>query len=207
MTVNFHRFIKFVIALVYSAIIFSCTVDTLQKISANELIDQPVEEVIDLKLIYTYDGKLRNELNAKKTVKYQIKDTVLYIFPKGIHLKSYKDSILESDMVADSATLNDSDGLFFTAIGNVVARNILTKKMLKTDGPLYWNGKNKTIETNVYSEIYTETDTIYAKYGIFSDDSFKKTEMRGQSGVIFKEFKKQRADTVADNNADTKPIN
>ncbi|MDR1887236.1 MAG: LPS export ABC transporter periplasmic protein LptC, partial [Prevotellaceae bacterium] len=180
--------INFLVALVCSATLFSCTADTLQKISSGELADQPIEEIINVKLIYTSDGKLRNELTAKKTVKYQIGDTAVYIFPNGIHIISYKDSIPESDLVADSATLNDNRGLFFTAFGNVVARNLITKKELRTDGPLNWNEKNKTIETKVYTEIYSETDTIYAKYGIFSDDRFKEVEMRGHSGVVFKEF-------------------
>jgi lipopolysaccharide export system protein LptC len=184
------------VALICSATVFSCTTDTLQKISSGELDDQPIEEVINMKLIYTSDGKLRNELTAKKTVKYENGDTILYLFPEGIYINSYKDSIPESDLIADSATLNDCKGLFFTAIGNVVARNFVTKKKLVTDGPLYWDEKNKTIETNVYTEIYTETDTIYAKYGILSDDRFREVEMRGQSGVVFKNFKKQRADSI-----------
>lgn len=198
MTAGFHDriVIKFLIILVCSFIAFSCTGDTLEKISSGELADQPVEEIINVKLIYTSDGKLRNEVTAKKTVKYQNKDTVIYIFPQGIYINSYKDSIPESDLVADSATLNDNRGLFFTAIGNVVARNFITKKKLMTEGPLYWDEKNKTIETNVYTEIYSDADTIYAKYGIFSDDRFKEVEMRGQSGVVFKEFKKQHTDST-----------
>jgi lipopolysaccharide export system protein LptC len=191
MTENFHdnNLIKFLVALICSATIFSCKVDTLQKISSGELIDQPVEVVINAKMRYSSDGKLRNEMIAKKALKYQKEDTVLYIFPEGLYVVSYKDSIPESDLVADSATLNDYHGMLFTAIGNVIARNLLTKKKLVTDGPLFWNEKNKTIETKVYTEIYSETDTIYAKYGIFSDDRFKEVEMRGQSGVVFKEFK------------------
>ncbi|MDR2026004.1 MAG: LPS export ABC transporter periplasmic protein LptC [Prevotellaceae bacterium] len=181
---------------ILSAAVFSCTVDTLQKISSGELIDQPVEEVINVKLIYTSDGKLRNELTARKAIKYQTGDTVTYIFPEGIHINSYKDSIPESDLVADSATLEDDRGMFFTAIGNVVARNFITNKKLVTDGPLYWNEKNRTIETNVYTEIYSETDTIYAKYGIFSDDRFKEVEMRGQSGVVYKEVKQRHTDST-----------
>ncbi|MDR1582008.1 MAG: LPS export ABC transporter periplasmic protein LptC [Prevotellaceae bacterium] len=183
------KLITFLVALIYSATIFSCKVDTLQKISSGELIDQPVEEVIDVKLIYSSDGKLRNEMISEKAVKYQKDDTVLYIFPKGIYVISYKDSIPESDLVADSATLHDCNGMIFIAKGNVIARNILTKKKLMTDGPLFWNEKDKTIETKVYTEIYSETDTIYAKYGVFSDDRFKEVEMRGQSGVIFKEVR------------------
>jgi lipopolysaccharide export system protein LptC len=187
------------VALICGATVFSCTADTLQKISSGELDDQPIEEVINVKLIYTSDGKLRNEVTAKKTIKYQINDTTLYLFPKGIYIISYKDSIPESDLVADSATLDDCKGLFFTAIGNVVARNLITKKKLVTDGPLYWDEKKQTIETNVYTEIYTEMDTIYAKYGILSDDRFREVEMRGQSGVVFRDFKKQRADSVTTN--------
>jgi hypothetical protein len=171
-------------------------VDTLQKISSGELDDQPIEEVINVKLRYTSEGKLRNEVTAKKAIKYQNGDSIRYIFPEGININSYKDSILESNLIADSATLDDCKGLLFTAVGNVVARNYITNKELDTDGPLYWNEKNKTIETNVYTEIYSETDTIYAKYGIFSDDRFKEVDIRGHSGVIFKEIKKQRADSV-----------
>jgi hypothetical protein len=133
---------------------------------------------------------------AKKAIKYQIGDTILYIFPNNIHIMSYKDSVLESDLIADSATLHDYNGTrLFTATGNVIARNILANKKLLTDGPLLWNEKNRTIETNVYSEIFSETDTIYAKYGIFSDDRFKEIEMRGQSGVVFREFHKRQAPT------------
>ncbi|MDR0725434.1 MAG: LPS export ABC transporter periplasmic protein LptC, partial [Prevotellaceae bacterium] len=161
-----------VVALV-CATIFSCKIDTLQKISSGELADQPVEEVINVKLIYTSNGTLRNEVTAKKAVKYQNGDSILYVFPEGIYIVSFKDDIPESDLLADSATLDDCQGMLFTAIGNVVARNILANKKLMTDGPLYWNEKNKTIETNVYTEIYSESDTIYAKHGIFSDDSFK----------------------------------
>jgi LPS export ABC transporter protein LptC len=199
MIIDFHDNIlaKFLAVLAGSAAIFSCTADTLQKISASELADQPVEEVINIRLIYTSDGKLRNELNAKKTIKYQNGDTIIYVFPQGIHINSYKDSIPESDLIADSATLKDNRGMFFTAIGNVVARNLVTKKKLMTEGPLYWDEKNKTIETNVYTEIYSETDTIYAKYGIHSDDRFREVEMRGQSGVVYKELKKQNADSVS----------
>jgi lipopolysaccharide export system protein LptC len=174
--------------------------DTLQKISSDELTDQPVEEIIDAKIINTSDGKLHNEIIAKKTIKFQNQDTILYIFPESLRVNSFKNDILESDLIADSATLKENPGLFFTAIGNVVARNLITKKRMETDGPLYWDAKNKTIETNVYTEIYTETDTIYAKYGIFSDDGFKEIEMRGQSGVVFKEFKKQPSDSISTNN-------
>ncbi|MDR1170708.1 MAG: LPS export ABC transporter periplasmic protein LptC [Prevotellaceae bacterium] len=191
--------LKLLVALFCSATVFSCRSDTLQKISSSELLDQPIEEIINVKLLYTADGKLRNEVIAKKTIKYQNGDTILYIFPEGIHIISYKDSIPESDLVADSATLNDSRGMLFSANGNVVARNILAKKKLVTEGPLYWNERNKTIETKVYTEIYTETDTIYAKYGLFSDDRFKEIEMKGQSGVVFKEFRRQRADSINGN--------
>jgi hypothetical protein len=175
-------------------------VDTLQKISSGELDDQPVEEVINVKLVYTSEGRLRNEVTAKKAIKYQTGDSIRYIFPMGIYIKSYKDSIPESDLVADSATLDDYRGMMlFTATGNVVARNFITNKELDTGGPLRWDGKNKTIETNVYTEIYSETDTIYAKYGIFSDDRFKEVDIRGQSGIIYKEFtRQQRADSIID---------
>jgi LPS export ABC transporter protein LptC len=199
MSVIFHDnklLLKLLVALIYGATIFSCKVDTLQKISSGELADKPTEEIINMKLIYSSDGKLRNEMIAEKTIKYQNGDTILYVFPKGIYIISYKDSIPESDLVADSATLNDSRGMLFTATGNVVARNLLTKKKLMTEGPLVWDGKNKTIETKVYTEIYSEMDTIYAKYGIFSDDQFKEVEMRGQSGIFYKEFKKQQTDTI-----------
>jgi hypothetical protein len=188
--------LKMLVALIYSATIFSCKMDTLQKISAGELADQPIEEVINVKLIYTSNGALRNEMTAPKAIKYQNGDSILYIFPKGIHVISYKDNIPESDLIADSATLNDYHGMLFTAVGNVVARNILAKKKLITDGPLYWNEKNKTIETKVYTEIYSKADTVYAKYGIFSDDRFKEVEMRGQSGVVYKEPRKQQVDTA-----------
>jgi hypothetical protein len=188
--------LNLVVALIVSATIFSCKVDTLQKISSGELSDQPVEEVINVKLIYTSNGTLRNEVRAKKAVKYQNGDSILYVFPEGIYIVSFKDDIPESDLVADSATLNDYRGMLFTAIGNVVARNILANKKLITDGPLYWNEKDKTIETKVYSEIYSESDTIYAKYGIFSDDRFKEIEMRGQSGVVFKEFRQRQTDST-----------
>jgi lipopolysaccharide export system protein LptC len=200
---------RYLVALICSAAIFSCTPDTLQKISQDELTDQPIEEIIDVRLIYTSNGKLRNEMTATRTIKYQSEDTVLYLFPEGIYIKSYKDSIPESDLTADSASLNDQHGLFFTAVGNVVARNLLTKKKLITEGPLYWDERKKTIETSVYTEIYTVTDTIYAKYGILSDDKFKEMEMRGQSGVVFKEFRKQRADTTENHPADqlqTNPV-
>jgi lipopolysaccharide export system protein LptC len=196
---NFHNkklLLEFMVALVYSATVFSCKVDTLQKISSGDLADQPVEEVINVKLVYTSNGALRNEVTAKKAIKYQTGDSSLYIFPEGIYIMSFKDGVQESDLIADSATLNDNRGMLFTAIGNVVARNILTKKRLITDGPLYWNEKGKTIETNVYTEIYSESDTIYARQGIFSDDRFKEVEMRGQSGVVFKEFRKRPADST-----------
>jgi hypothetical protein len=185
-----------VVALICSATIFSCKVDTLQKISAGDLVDQPVEEIIDVKLIYTSNGALRSEVTAKRAIKYQTGDSILYIFPEGIYILSYKDGIPESDLIADSATLNDSHGMLFTAIGNVVARNIQTKKELITEGPLYWNEKNKTIETKVYTKIYSAPDTSYMTDGIFSDDRFKNLEMRGQSGVVYKTTKKRAADST-----------
>jgi LPS export ABC transporter protein LptC len=189
----FHesKLINWVVAFICSATIFSCKTDTLEKISSGELIDQPTEEVINVKMIYTSEGKLRNEMIAPKAIKYQTGDTILYVFPQGIHIISYRDSIPESDLVADSATLDDANGMLFTATGNVIARNLLTKKKLITDGPLFWDGKNKTIETKVYTEIYSEMDTIYTKYGIFSDDKFKEVEMRGQYGTVYQEFGKQ----------------
>jgi hypothetical protein len=184
------------VALICSATIVSCKVDTLQKISSGELVDQPVEEVIDVKLIYTSNGALRNEVKAKRVIKYQNGDSISYIFPEGIYIISFKDSIPESDLIADSATLDDYQGMLFTAIGNVVARNINANKRLITDGPLYWNGKDKTIETKVYTEIYSGPDTNYTKYGVFSDDQFKKIVMRGQYGVLYKEPIKRSVDST-----------
>jgi hypothetical protein len=199
MTDIFHDkkiFLNLMVALIFSATIFSCKVDTLQKISSGELADQPVEEIIDVKLIYTSNGELRNEVMAKRAVKYQNGDSILYVFPEGIYIVSFKDSIPESDLVADSATLDDYRGMLFTAIGNVVARNLVANKKLITDGPLYWNEKDKTIKTKVYTEIYTESDTTYAEQGLFSDDQFKKIELKKHSGVLYKEFRQRQTDST-----------
>ncbi|MDR2425245.1 MAG: hypothetical protein LBD59_11090 [Prevotellaceae bacterium] len=177
------------VALLYGATIFSCSTDTVEKVSYAEILERPEEEAKNLKIIYTNKGILINEVFAKTAIMNKRNDTALYIFPEGLHVNSYKmmDSVnvLETTLVADSATLKEKPN-FFTAIGNVVARNLLTKKRLETEGPLYWDEKNKTIETFVFSTIYTETDTIYAKSGISSDDAFRDVLIRQQSGVVLK---------------------
>lgn len=173
------------VALISSAIVVSCTRDTLQKISSAEILERPEEEIQDLKIIYTSEGNLSNVVIAQKALMLRINDTALYIFPEGLYVASYKDSVMESDLKADSATLRENPN-FFTAVGNVVARNVKTKKRMETEGPLHWHSGEKTIETNVYSTIYTETDTIYAKNGIFSDDKFTNVLLRKQSGTVFK---------------------
>ena len=177
------------VALLISAAIFSCSADTVEKVSDSEILERPEEEAKNLKIRYTNRGILVNEVFAKTAIMNKRNDTVLYIFPEGLHVNSYKmvDSVntLETTLIADSATLKEKPN-FFTAIGNVVARNLITKKRLETDGPLYWDEQNKMIETFVFSTIYTETDTIYAKNGVSSDDAFRDVLIRQQSGTILK---------------------
>jgi hypothetical protein len=184
---KFHntKILRLIVALVSGATVFSCTRDTLQKISSTEILERPEEEIQNLKIVYTSEGKLTNVVIAEKALMLRINDTALYIFPEGLYVASYRDSIMESDLKADSATLKENPN-FFTAVGNVVARNVRTGKRMETEGPLYWHSGDKTIETKVYSTIYTQTDTIYAKNGIFSDDKFTNVLLRKQSGTVFK---------------------
>jgi hypothetical protein len=175
------------VALIFSATLFSCTKDTtLQKVAGTEITERPTQEVENLTMRYTADGKLRNILTTKLAWIYVNGDTTTYICPKGLYIRSFSDTVLVSDLRADSAVLKANPYNYFTAWGNVVSRNYLTNKRMITDGPMFWDEKAHTIETKVFSTIYNDLDTIYARYGIFSDDQFLNLQLHGQSGVVFK---------------------
>ncbi|MDR0558647.1 MAG: hypothetical protein LBG92_00610 [Prevotellaceae bacterium] len=177
------KIIKTVTLIFFGVAVVSCSKrDTLQKVSSDEILERPTEETKNMRIISTSNGRLRNTIFAKTAITLREKDTVLHICPDGLYIASYKDSLLESTLIADSATIRENP-VFFTATGNVVATNLLENKRLETEGPLFWNSQKKTIEVFVFSTIYTPTDTTYA-HEIRSDDKFEKTLLKKQSGVF-----------------------
>lgn len=190
------------VALICSATIVSCKRDTVEKVSAEQIANQPTQEIKNLNALYTISGNLRNKLISAHVRQFQKGDSSIYTFSGGFYIASYNDSVMESDLKSDSASLAENP-YYFTALGNVIARSVIKNERLETEGPLYWDSQKKTIETHVYSVIYRTEDTIYAQNGLFADDQFKSIVLKKQSGVFFREFEKTPKDSLTSIAADS----
>lgn len=172
------------IALFMGVIVVSCKKDLLTKVN-ERVSDRPTQEVYDLNVIQTERGVLKLEMRTKLLRGYQLADTPYFDFPKGIFICSFKDSLPEIDMVADSARFWQNPRSFM-AKGNVVVRNLVDNMRMETEGPLYWDSQKKIIYTNEPAVIFRPTDTIPALNGVTIDDDFKSYELRkGRDGVVY----------------------
>jgi len=189
------KYLNLLVALICSATFVSCKKDTLQKVASEEITSRPAEEIKNLKILRTVNGDIRNEISAATAILYKENDTALYVFPNRFYVNSYENYKLSSDLVADSASFKEDPG-FFTAVGNVVMRDIPSKQRLETQGPFYWNLAKDSLVTFVYTVIYRADDTIVAKDGLLSDSKFTDILLRNHSGVIFHEFEQTSADSV-----------
>ena len=175
-----------------SAIVISCKKSRLQKISTDEIANLPAEQADSLRIRYTEDGKLKNEIFAKTAKRYRFVDTPYYEFPHGIYAATYNNDEPETDVVADSVIMQQNPENFFIAYGNVVVRNMKKNTKMETQGPLYWDTGAKKIYTDAYAVIFSAGDTIKAYDGLTSDDQFHLYELRTlRQGVVYKEFEKR----------------
>ena len=196
------------IALAMSAIVVSCGQDKIQTVSSDEVAGIPSERVDSLTILTTENGKMRYRVIAKTADRRRLADTPYYDFPHGLYAASFtEDGTLESDIVADSASLRPNPD-FFTSYGNVVVRNSAKSTRVETQGPLYWDASKKAIYTNVYAVVYTPTDTVPAYKGLTSDDKLKNTVFYSvKEGTVNRVFTPERdSATIAADSADIKPL-
>jgi lipopolysaccharide export system protein LptC len=186
------------IALALGAIVVSCGQDKIQTVSSDEVAGIPSERADSLTIVSTENGKVRYKIVAKTADRYQSADTPYYDFPHGLYAASFtEDGALESDIVADSASLRPNPD-FFTSYGNVIVKNEIKSTRVETQGPLYWDAAKKTIYTDEYAVVYTPTDTVPAHKGLITDDQLKNTVFYGViQGAVNRVFTPERDSTAA----------
>ena len=202
------------IALALGAIVVSCGQDKIQTVSSDEVAGIPSERADSLTIVSTENGKIRYKIVAKTADRYQSADTPYYDFPHGLYAASFTDDgALESDIVADSASLRPNPD-FFTSYGNVVVKNAVKSTRVETQGPLYWDAAKKTIYTDEYAVVYTPTDTVPAHKGLITDDQLKNTVFYGViQGAVNRIFTPEQdstaaiADTIDANTVNVKAVN
>ncbi|MDR2562973.1 MAG: hypothetical protein LBC98_03420 [Prevotellaceae bacterium] len=186
------------IALALGAIIISCGQDKIQTISSDEVAGIPAERIDSMTIMTTENGKIRYRVIAKTADRLRLADTPYYNFPHGLYAASFsEDGSMESDIVADSASLRSNPD-FFTSYGNVVIRNSPKNTRVETQGPLYWDAAKKAIYTNVYAVVYTLADTVPAYKGLITDDKLKNTIFYSvKDGTVNRVFTPERDSTAA----------
>ena len=150
-----------------------------------ELYQGPLEEIFDVRLLYTEEGQQRVEVETPVQYRYQNDDKV---FPDTVNIKFFDPSGTEvvTTLRSDSGRFDNTKNLYVVK-GNVVVINKVEQRRLKTP-ELYWNPTTRKVFTeenvvidNLVTGSYTKGKgmdanqdfsymTIRKPYGIFDVD-------------------------------------
>lgn len=127
----------------------------------------PISELSNVETLYSDSAIVRIRLTAQKQLNFENGDLE---FPEGLYIEFYEeDGSKSSTIEADQGSYNKDENLY-TAIGEVVVRNLVTGEKLETE-ELNWNPGKHEIYTDRYVEIETDGEILMGE-GLESNENF-----------------------------------
>lgn len=142
----------------------------------------PIEEINDVKMLYSEGGALRVRMTTARQFRYQNDDrkypeavNILFFGPNGEEVTTLR---------SDSGRYNKAKDLY-TVMGNVVVINKQKQEKLTTD-ELNWNPQTKKVYTArpVYVESKLSGERLKAE-GLDSNQDFTQYSLRGRVTGVF----------------------
>lgn len=138
-----------------------------------------IEKADSVKLIYKENQFLKAEIYGVSVLRY-IKNQNKLVFEKGIEVRFYDQSKLNSVLTADSAVYDDSQRNIIIQ-GNVDMYNSKHEELFTDE--LIWDMNNKTIEAKNKIRIKTPYDVVYGS-GMLAKEDFSYYSIRKVSGTV-----------------------
>ena len=156
----------------------------------------------NVKTLYSENAVMKIKLEAQTQVVEQNGDVR---YPDGVKITAYnKDGVIESTLKADSGKFEKALSIY-TALGNVVVRNLLKDQQLETQ-KLFWYQNRKEVTTDMPVLITTLSEVIYG-VGMTTDESFSNYRIWKMSAVFDVEAQNaNRTDTLRNVSDDKNPV-
>jgi LPS export ABC transporter protein LptC len=180
--IQHHRFSRntfAVLCLFALSLLWSCED---KQDGAVELYQGPIEEIRDVRLLYSESGQLRVEVKTPLQYRYQSDDKV---FPDTVNINFFDPAsgTVVTTLRSDSGRFDNSSNLYIVK-GNVRVVNKQKQQRLKTQ-ELYWNPTTR--------KVYTEKDVLienlmtgsYTKgRGLDAEQDFSYMSIRRPYGIF-----------------------
>ncbi|HEV7349943.1 LPS export ABC transporter periplasmic protein LptC [Telluribacter sp.] len=142
----------------------------------------PIEEVNDVRVLYSENGFLKVEMKTPKQYRFQNEDKV---FPDTVNINFFDDtgSTVTTTLRSDSGRYDNTKSLYVVK-GNVRVVNSQTQERLSTS-ELYWNPNTKKVYTD--KEVTIEkrkTGDIVKGIGLDAEQDFSQTSIRKPTGIF-----------------------
>ena len=202
-------YIKKTIVLLLSTVVFiSCSTNSNKEEALTVDIDKEdvlISETLNLDVVLSELGKAKRTIKAPITQQYLGKDGKYTVFPAGIYIESFTDSLaLESTIQAKYAKINEGKNAFYSAYDSVVVTNHLQETKIITD-TLYWDAAKGQIYNYCFTKFYLKSGDFNAINGFTANETLTDYEIRTiREGVMTVE-RKSRNDSTNNTSAITFP--
>jgi LPS export ABC transporter protein LptC len=142
----------------------------------------PVEEVKDVRVLYSESGFLKVEMKTPRQLRYQNENK---IFPDSININFFDatGSSITTTLRSDSGRFDNSKNLYVVK-GNVRVVNSQTLERLSTT-ELYWNPVTRKVYTDKAVTIEKRaTGDIVKGIGLDAEQDFSQTSIRKPTGIF-----------------------
>ena len=175
---------KILLFIFVGSFLFCCKQD-IEKINAMMTIQElPDQSGKNLEMHYSENGVLKRVFKSSEMEKYNVNNDDYYlIFPQGIEVFIYNDSlVLESTIKSGYAEFH-SDTEIWEVRDNVVAKRLTKFEQLTTE-KMFWNQKKKLIYSDVFTKIQNEDGTFIGEKGFEADEDMNYYTLLGASGTV-----------------------
>lgn len=153
-------------------------IQTINLITAGKNL--PVETSTDIDLTYSDSARIKMRLKSPRIERYE-SDTLHDLFPQGIHIEFYDDSLHVSSQLTSKWAIR------YERLGKMEAKRdviVFNKKGEKLNTEyLIWDEQRKIIYTNAFVKITTADEIIYGD-GLESNQDFSKYKIMNIKGTI-----------------------
>lgn len=182
-TANHKAFI--IIALVTLVLSGSACKQDMEKINAMlTTLDLPDQSGKNIELHYSENGVLKRIFKSAEMERYNYnEDQFDLIFPKGIEVFIYNDSLeLESTINSGYAEYH-SETEIWEVRDNVVAKRLTKGEQLNTE-KMFWDQKKKLLYSDVFTKLVNEDGTFIGEKGFEADENMEFYELKGATGLV-----------------------
>lgn len=149
--------------------LFSCQ-SKLGKADSIDLSSVPVQQVRDMFVVDTENGRLKMRMEGALMERYESDTSSFELFPEGFYVYIYDEQgDLQTTISADKArhTKNKNGNELWMVTGNVVTKNLKNREVMESD-TIYWDRTNEVYWTDSYVKMYSP-DGFVQGYGMRSN--------------------------------------